>query len=197
MGTCDEGHTRGAGGWRRPSPGTVKLCLRPIAPAEVGGAHAVYMGVFAWLAEKGIRQWLRPVEVETFTARQARGELLGCFAGPELAAVVTLGFEASPHWTEAMGGDRQWWIKSLAVSPRFRGAGIGAYAMGECEWTASNAGAKAVYLDCVDAGFLPGYYSRAGYEEVARKEITYPSGNSFPMVLMRKILAPEGADAGR
>jgi ribosomal protein S18 acetylase RimI-like enzyme len=157
----------------------------------------VYLGVFAWLAEKGIRQWLRPVELESFKARQARGELLGCFAGPELAAVVTLGFEASPYWTEQIGGDRQWWIKSLAVSPRYRGAGIGAYSMGECERAASSAGAKAVFLDCVDAGFLPSYYSRAGYEEVARKEITYPSGNAFPMVLMRKNLAPEGADAGR
>ncbi len=149
------------------------------------------------LAEKGVRQWLRPVELESFFERQSRGELLGCFAGFELAAVVTLGFEASPYWTEEIGGEPRWWIKSLAVSPRFRGAGIGAFSMAECERAVGNAGAEAVFLDCVDAGFLPGYYAKAGYGEISRKEITYPSGNSFPMVLMRKNLAPGGAAAGR
>jgi ribosomal protein S18 acetylase RimI-like enzyme len=44
-----------------------------------------------------------------------------------------------------------------------------------------------VFLDCVDEkGFLPLYYGSLGYSVVARQEITYPSGNTFPMVLMRK-----------
>jgi hypothetical protein len=37
-----------------------------------------------------------------------------------------------------------------------------------------------------EKGFLPLYYGNLGYSVVARQEITYPSGNTFPMVLMRK-----------
>jgi hypothetical protein len=58
--------------------------------------------------------------------------------------------------------------------------------MRECEAMIRDAGASEVFLDCVDTGFLPRYYLSLGYEVLAQKDITYPSGNTFPMVLMKK-----------
>jgi hypothetical protein len=61
-----------------------------------------------------------------------------------------------------------------------------------------DAGANEVFIDCVDGGFLPPYYAGIGYEALGHKEITYPSGNTFPMVLMRKELNghPDGPANG-
>ena len=53
-------------------------------------------------------------------------------------------------------------------------------------------GGHAVWLHCVNdaehAEVIPSYYGRLGFDEVLRTEVTYPSGNAFPMVVMRKIL---------
>ncbi len=58
--------------------------------------------------------------------------------------------------------------------------------MRECEARVWASGASAVFLDCVDGGFLPGYYGGLRYAVLARKDITYPSGNLFPVALMSK-----------
>jgi len=55
--------------------------------------------------------------------------------------------------------------------------------------TISSLGVRDVYLDCVDAGgFLPAFYERLGFAKVCERSITYSSGNTFPMVLMKKEL---------
>lgn len=163
-------------------------CFRPVIDSEVGEAYAVYLEVFEWLNAIGVRQWLRALPKEAFVERQRRGELFVHFVDGRLSSAVTLAFECSPYWPTQVGEERLWWIKSIAVARRYRGAGVGKRVMQECESVISNVGAAAAFLDCVDVGFLPGYYSRLGYEELGRKDITYPSGNTFPMVLMRKQL---------
>ena len=162
--------------------------FRPVAHEEFDGALKVYLEVFEWLNAKGIRQWLHPLSRQTFAERQHRGELLAHFAGDLPVSIVTLAFEVNSDWPEKIAEGRRWWIKSLAVSRRYSGAGIGVRVMENCEALIQNAGADEAFLDCVDAGFLPGYYASLGYEELGRKDITYPSGNKFPMVLMRKKL---------
>ena len=53
-------------------------------------------------------------------------------------------------------------------------------------------GGDSVWLHCVNdanhAEVIPSYYARLGFDEVLRVEVTYPSGNAFPMVVMRKAL---------
>jgi ribosomal protein S18 acetylase RimI-like enzyme len=172
----------------------MRASFRRVVGSEIDDAYATYLEVFEWLHAKGVRQWLRALSREAFVELQRRGELFAYYLDDRLAAVVMLAFENSSYWSEEIGVDRRWWIKSLAVARRCRGAGVGKRVMQESEALIRRAGAAEAFLDCVDAGFLPGYYTRLGYEELGRKDITYPSGNTFPMVLMRKNLpnqAPE------
>ena len=162
--------------------------FRQVVGAEIDDAYAIYLEVFAWLNAKGVRQWLRALSREAFVEHQRRGELFAYDLDGRLAAVVTLAFENSPYWIEEIGEDRRWWIKSLAVARRYRGARVGERVMQQSEALIRGAGAAEAFLDCVDAGFLPAYYTRLGYQELGRKEITYPSGNTFPMMLMRRDL---------
>lgn len=160
--------------------------LHKVGNAEIDPAYSAYMGVYDWLNAKGVRQWLRPLSKEVFAQRQRNGELFALRAGNRLVAVVTIAFETNTHWPEILGEDRHWWIKSVAVVREWSGAGVGNQVMAESEALARKTGASEIFLDCVDAGFLPPYYKRLGYATVGEKTITYPSGNSFPMVLMKK-----------
>ena len=162
--------------------------FRQVVGAEIDDAYATYLEVFEWLNAKGVRQWLRALPREALVEHQRRGELFAYHIDGPMAAMVTLAFENSPYWAEEIGADQHWWIKSLAVARRWRGARVGERVMQQSEASIRSAGAAEAFLDCVDAGFLPGYYARLGYRELARKQITYPSGNTFPMVLMRKNL---------
>ncbi len=147
---------------------------------------AAIVGVFAWLNARGIRQWLRALPRDVFVERQAGGELFAHAVDRRIAAVVTLAHENNPDWSEQLGSERRWWIKSLAVARTWRGAGIGRRVMQACETRIDSCRATQAFLDCVDTGFLPGYYAQLGYEVLGRKPITYPSGNTFAMVLVRK-----------
>lgn len=162
--------------------------FRPVDTAHVAAAHTAYMSVYDWLNAKGVRQWLRALTPETFAQRQRDGQLFALWIDNKIAAVVTLAFESSPYWPEITGNDTHWWVKSLAVVRAWRGDGIGQRVMSECESRVRNSGAIELYLDCVSTGFLPPYYTALGYQSLAEREITYPSGFTFPMVLMRKQL---------
>jgi GNAT superfamily N-acetyltransferase len=124
----------------------VKPRFRTLAPSEVDGAFKGYLDVFEWLAAKGVRQWLRPLSREAFAERQAKGELFGYFVEEQLAAVVTIAFETSPYWLREAGSESRWWIKSLAVAPGFRHAGIGVRTLGECERHLLGCGARGPFL---------------------------------------------------
>ena len=171
----------------------MKASFRRVVGSEIDDAYTTYLEVFAWLRAKGVRQWLRALSREAFVELQRRGELFAYYLDDRLAAVVTLAFENSTYWSGEIGVDRRWWIKSLAVARRCRGTEVGGRVMQESEALIRRAGAAEAFLDCVDAGFLPDYYTRLGYEELGRKDITYPSGNTFPMVLMRKSLPNQPA----
>jgi GNAT superfamily N-acetyltransferase len=166
----------------------VSASFRRISVEEVGVAHSAYVGVYEWLNAKGVRQWLRALSEEAFAERQRDGQLFALYIDDRIAAVVTLAFEVSSHWIETIGGQSRWWIKSVAVVRAWRGEGVGKRVMLECETIIRDAGAKEAFIDCVDGGFLPPYYAVLGYKALAYKEITYPSGYTFPIVLMRKEL---------
>jgi GNAT superfamily N-acetyltransferase len=162
--------------------------FRPLSSSEIDLAHALYLRVFGWLREKGVRQWLVPLPRDAFSARQARAELFGYFTSQQLEAVVTLADEAPVDWQPEIGASPRFWMKSLAVDRCIGGHGVGSAVIQACETLATQHGYEALWLDCVDAGFLPIYYGRCGYERQTSKPITYPSGNTFPMVLMKKNL---------
>jgi ribosomal protein S18 acetylase RimI-like enzyme len=162
--------------------------FRAVTAVETSEAYALYREVFDWLQAKGVRQWLRALPPEEFRERQARGELFAFFLGGEMRAMVTLAFEQDLDWKKYLTPEKRWWIKSLAVARAHGGRAMGEHLLQRGEAQLAAAGATEAYLECVDTGFLPGYYARLGYEVLQRADITYPSGNTFPVCLMRKAL---------
>ncbi len=172
---------------QRPRTSVMSPVLRSLHGHAVDAAYRVYWEAFEWLKRNGVRQWLVPTPRGVSARAQKRGDNFGLFVGNELAVVFSLRHEANPHWREELGTARRWWLSTLATAERFRGRKLGERAVEEAWVLAQVKGAGALFLDCVDArGFLPAFYRRLGYSDLARKIITYPSGNSFPMVLMRK-----------
>ncbi|MGD0915255.1 MAG: GNAT family N-acetyltransferase [Thermodesulfobacteriota bacterium] len=162
--------------------------FREIQSAEVDEAYRIYIEAFDWLKAKGVRQWLVPLSKDKYLDRQQRGENFGLFIGARVGAIVSLAWEVSPYWQKEVGADAYWWLSTLAVATEFRGEKIAEQMVLEAENWLRGKGATEVFVDCVDErGFLPSFYKRLGFDEVCRKSITYPSGNTFPMVLMKKM----------
>lgn len=164
--------------------------LRAVPATAVADAYALYLEVFTWLNAKRVRQWLRAIPLEEFAERQARGELFAWHRGPAMAAIVTLAREKDADWDPIIGAAERWWLKTLAVGRAHAGQDLGAQVLAASERHLAAIGATDVHLECVDTGFLPDYYARFGYTVVHRANITYPSGNTFPVCLMRKPLGP-------
>ena len=160
--------------------------FRAATAGEIAAAHALYMEVVTWLRAKGVRQWLRPLEADEFCERQEHGELFGYFEQAAMTATVALAYECDHDWETHLGPEARWWLKTLAVAPTHRGRDIGARVVAAAEAHLRSKGANEVWLECVDAGFLPDYYGRLGYEVMKRARITYPSGNTFDVAAMRK-----------
>jgi len=161
--------------------------LRQLASSEADSGYAVYLAAFRWLNDKGIRQWLVPQQRDVYDRRQKRGENFGLFMGGDLAVVLSLVQGTPAEWADVVSERETWWLHNLSTAPNFRGRRLGEVAVRmACEHLAI-AGINVVYLDCVDvAGFLPAFYERLGFAKIGERTITYPSGNSFPMVLMSK-----------
>ena len=161
--------------------------LRQLASGEADSGYAVYLAAFRWLNDKRIRQWLVPQQREIFDRRQERGENYGLFIGGDLTVVLSLVQSTPAEWADVISGRETWWLHNLATAQNFRGRRLGPLAVKmACEHLVE-AGVNAVYLDCVDvAGFLPDFYEKLGFAKVVERSIAYPSGNSFPMVLLRK-----------
>ena len=163
--------------------------LRHIGASEADLGYSVYMEAFRWLNDNGIRQWLVPLPRDTFGGRQKRGENCGLFIGDDLAVVLSLAAGTPSEWADLISERGAWWLHNLATAQAFRGKRLGERAVSSVGEHLARLGVRSVYLDCVDVGgFLPTFYGRLGFMKVCERSITYPSGNTFPMVLMRKEL---------
>jgi ribosomal protein S18 acetylase RimI-like enzyme len=161
--------------------------LRRLQEEEFDQAYHIYLDAFEWLKVKVVRQWLVPITRTTYQERQLRGENFGYFKSGELCAIVSLANMPTKYWATQLGEVSRWWIDTLAVAASHRRMGIGREVVRAVEGCVRALNGEEVFLDCVDEKrFLPRYYGSLGYSVVARQEITYASGNIFPMVLMRK-----------
>ena len=161
--------------------------LRQLASSEADFGYAVYLAAFRWLNDQGIRQWLVPQRRDIFARRQSRGENYGFFIGEDLTVVLSLVQGTPAEWADVIPERETWWLHNLATAQNFRGRRLGELAVKMACEHLGKAGVNVVYLDCVDvAGFLPTFYERSGFAKIGERSIAYPSGNSFPMVLMRR-----------
>jgi SAM-dependent methyltransferase/ribosomal protein S18 acetylase RimI-like enzyme len=168
-----------------PSP-----ILRALRDDEVDAAYEIQLQACAWLRQKGVRQWLSPKPRAVYDARQQKGENHGLYIAGSLAATLALSFESHQYWREEMGEEPRWWLHTLVVAPGFRGRRVGEEAVSAAVALIRSRGAGDLFLDCSTDGVLPAYYGRLGFETLAQKNITYPSGNTYPITLMRRITDP-------
>ncbi len=170
----------------------MQFTLSLLAISDVSAAHAIYNRSFDWLAAKGVRQWLLRLDEATFARRQAAGEAFAIHVDGELAGCVFVPFETLGYYGDELKTTARWWMHTLVIDWAFAGRGVGEIAVAAvCDFVHSRGG-DSVWLHCVNdanhAELIPSYYARLGFEEMLRTEVTYPSGNAFPMVVMRKAL---------
>ncbi|SRR6266568_8424743 len=163
--------------------------FRRLQASESDLGYSIYLGAFRWLNAKGIRQWLAPLPRSVYDGRQGLGENYGLFMDGHLAVVLSLVCGAPHEWADIVAEDHTWWLQNLATAEGFRGKRLGEVAVRLAVQHLLRECVREVYLDCVDVrGFLPGFYQNLGFAKVCERNITYPSENSYPMVLMQRNL---------
>ena len=163
-----------------------------LVESDVSAAHAIYNRTFDWLTAKGVRQWLLQLDEATFAKRQAAGEAFAIHVDGVLAGCVFVPFETLGYYGDELKTVPRWWMHTLVIDRAFAGLGVGERAVAAVCNLVRERGGDSVWLHCVNdanhAEVIPSYYARLGFDEVMRAEVTYPSGNAFPMVVMRKAL---------
>ena len=92
--------------------------FRRLADTELPAAYAVYLARFEWLRAGGIRQWALPMPFGVFQRRQHAGQNYAGLQAGEVAGLVALVTQASPHWRTELGLAELPWISTLITAPR-------------------------------------------------------------------------------
>lgn len=170
----------------------MQFAFTPLAAHDVAAAHAIYNRTFDWLTAKGVRQWLLRLDEATFAKRQAAGEAFALHVDGALAGCVFVPFETIAYYGDELKLTPRWWMHTLVVDRAFAGRGVGERTVAAVAALVRERGGDALWLHCVNdvnhAEVIPSYYARLGFAEVLRTDVTYPSGNSFPMVVMSRDL---------
>jgi ribosomal protein S18 acetylase RimI-like enzyme len=163
--------------------------FRRLLTSESEQGYSIYLEAIRWLNANGIRQWLAPLPRSVYDRRQALGENYGLFMDGCLTVVLSLVCGTPHEWADIVVEAHTWWLQNLATAEGFRGKRLGESAVSMAGEHLLRDFVPEVYLDCVDVGgFLPGFYQKLGFVKVCGRNITYPSGNTYPMVLMRREL---------
>lgn len=166
--------------------------LSILAASDVAAAHAVYERTFDWLTAKGVRQWLLRLDEGVFATRQQANEAVAIRVDGALAGCVFVAFETIGYYGEELKSTPRWWMHTLVIDRAFAGRGIGEFVVAKVCDLVRERGGDGLWLHCVNdanhAEVMPSWYARLGFDEVLRTSVTYPSGNAFPMVVMRKRL---------
>ena len=165
------------------------FALSLLSESDVPAAHTTYNHAFDWLTAKGVRQWLLRLDEATFAKRQAASEAFAIHIDGELAGCVFVPFETLAYYGENYKSLLRWWMHTLVIDRAFAGRGVGELAVAAVCDLVRERGGDSLWLHCVNdanhAEVMPAYYARLGFDEVLRTDVTYPSGNAFPMVVMR------------
>lgn len=165
-----------------------KIVLRQLTNDETVAGHKIIMDAFEWLKAKKIRQWIVEFPYSSYAKRQEQGFNFGLFCDGELAVVLSLVDNRPVCWETHLPNKNVWWLCTMATAQHFHGRQLGEQAVLQASAYLKNKSAGNLYLDCVNGHFLPQFYQKLGFAEVTRKDIAYPSGNTFEMVLMKKKL---------
>lgn len=169
--------------------------MQSVAFAQLGNEHFeraydIVVRATEWLNAKGVRQWDKPVPVETYQERHDAGLNHGYFVGDELVAVMTLKRDVPSYWQGVREFEEPFrWLSTFAIDRARAGSGLGPAALRAAEDYLRERGVPRIYLDCVDReGALPRFYSGAGYTMLERRE--WPD---WTMCMFEKGLGRDGS----
>lgn len=168
----------------------MQFAVSTLTASDIPAAHAIYNRSFDWLTTKGVRQWLLRLDEATFAKRQGSSEAFAIHVDGVLAGCVFVPFETLGYYGDEIKAVPRWWMHTLVIDRAFAGRGVGEQAVAACCDLVRERGGDSLWLHCVNdanhAEVIPTYYARLGFDEVKRAEVTYPSGNAFPMVVMTR-----------
>jgi RimJ/RimL family protein N-acetyltransferase len=169
----------------------MKTRFRRLRDEEFDTAYAIVCERTQWLLERGLRQWPRPLAQSVYFREFSAGQIYTLAVEGRPAVVLSLMHYGSRRWRDHVGPEPHWWLCTLASSLEFRGRGLGARAVEEAATHLSGLGAERLHLDCIvhSDDFLPRYYQRLNFSELARKTVPRPGQESVEMALMRRALA--------
>ncbi len=156
--------------------------VQPVANEKLEDAYNVLRATARWLQRRGQRQRISNTSLKAYLAWQSAAANFAVYAGETIAGVFSLPVEEFFDWPEYSNLGPAVWLRALATHPDFRGRQVGEFAV-KSALDIVNPG-EAVYLDCV-SDFLPGYYSRLGFETLSRQIREYPGEGAYDITLMR------------
>lgn len=139
------------------------LTVAPATADDLPEIRAVLIGAQAWLASRGIAQWMRPLPEEWIAAKIAAGEFLLARHEGRVVAVVRVLRSDALFWNDVAGDDALY-VHSLAVAREFAGRGIGAALLDWIGAQAKREGRSHLRLDCLAGNAALGaYYRKLGF----------------------------------
>lgn len=160
--------------------------FRKLKEPELKIAYEIHCERVNDMLEKGIRQWLNPIDYSKLEERQKKEENFGLFRGKNLEVFLSLTKREDYHeWSHILTTPGTIWLNTVSVTPKSKHKGLGRIAAEHAIDYLKKNGVPELYLDCViNDGFLVNYYKDLGFKVVAETEANYRSG-TFKVALMR------------
>lgn len=166
----------------------MKYYFRKIYNGELSIAYNLHCNLVERMLQKGIRQWLQPIDIQKLIDRQTKGENFGLFDKEnEMKVFLSLTKRSDYHeWKSFLTLSSSIWLNTVSVNTNNIEKGLGKIAIQYALKYLKENSVKELYLDCViNDGFLVNYYEGLGFTKIAETLASYRSGH-FLVALMKK-----------
>lgn len=164
--------------------------FRRIKDNELDAAYNIHCSLVEDMLNRGIKQWLRPIDKTKLLNRQEKKENYGLFNKEnKLMVFLSLIERLDYHeWKGWFTNAPTIWLNTVSVNIHNSEKGLGKLAIEKAIIYLQQKGIKELYLDCVIGdGFLVKYYQNLGFSIIGETRAQYRSG-VFDLVLMKKSL---------
>ena len=168
----------------------MKYTFKKLKDSDIDLAYDLHCELVNDMLNRGIKQWLRPIDKCKVLARQEKNENYGLFNQKGVLKVfLSLVARSDYHeWDAWFTIKPTTWLNTVSVNINNSKKGLGQVAIKEACSYLKGEGEEELYLDCVVGdGFLINYYQKLGFVIIGETRATYRSG-TFDLVLMKKSL---------
>jgi N-acetylglutamate synthase-like GNAT family acetyltransferase len=166
----------------------MEYLFRKINDDEFESAYKIHCDLVKNMLERGIKQWLRPIDKSKLLVRQEKNENFGLFNQKnEIKVFLSLIERMDYHeWQDWFTDVPTIWLNTVSVNINNSEKGLGKLAIEKALYYMQQNGITELYLDCVFGnGFLVKYYQSLGFSIIGETRAQYRSG-TFDLVLMKK-----------